>query len=80
MRLFNPTGRNTECRILAWNKTVLYFSYETCIAIDTKNGKRLRLANTWGPTTGRHFDESGCSDFTRVSQATFDRVLKGELK
>lgn len=68
LTLRNPTGRNTQAYILTLDDgTTLYFSYQTCIAI-WKGDLRLRLPNNWGPTTGRHFNELGCSHFDIVDE------------
>ena len=64
-RLHNPTGRNTKARVVEIGPHAFYFSYETCIAYAGPLG-RARRANIWGPTTGRHFREMGCSGFPVV--------------
>ena len=64
----NPTGRNTKAYIVTLdNTTELFFSYETLIAV-RQGAVRKRLANHWGPTTGRHFNELGCRDFEIVAK------------
>lgn len=66
IKLSNPTGRNTNARILETLDCDLFFSYETCIAFRHWRGPdliALRRPNSWGPTTGRHFRELGCADF-----------------
>lgn len=75
MRLELPR-RNTKAYILYLNKGVFFFSYETCIAAQLSTGKELRRANTWGPTTGRHFNELGCKDFPIVSDELFYAVVR----
>jgi hypothetical protein len=59
-----------------------FFSYATCIAFSgfAGNGKakvfvEVRLANTWGRTTGGHFSELGCKDFEVVSTQQFEDFL-----
>ena len=61
-RLSNPTGRNTRACVVEIGPHAFYFSYETCIAYAGPLGA-ARRANTWGPTTGRHFRELGCAGF-----------------
>jgi hypothetical protein len=61
-RLCNPTGRNTKACVVEIGPHAFYFSYQTCIAYAGPLG-RARRANTWGPTTGRHFRELGCAGF-----------------
>ncbi len=66
-RLHNPTGRNTKAHIVELdNGTTLYFSYETIIAQRLHDGTQERIANSWGPTTGRHFNEMGLRDWPVV--------------
>ena len=67
LKLRNPTGRNTQAHIAMIGEHAFYFSYETCIAYRGPawpNG--IRIANSWGPTTGRHFRELGCNYFEVV--------------
>ncbi len=40
---------------------------------------RVRIDNSWGPTTGRHFKELGCADFETVDAETFERIVEGSL-
>jgi len=69
--LINPTGRKTQAHIvtLDGNGLKLYFSYNTLIAVsDPSKHMFARLANLWGPTTGRHFSELNCSHFPIVDK------------
>lgn len=68
--LHNPTGRKTQAYIVTLdNGLELFFSYQTMIAVrDAVKGKSARLANSWGPTTGRHFNELGCGCFPIVDK------------
>lgn len=65
VRLSNPTGRNTRACVVELGPHAFYFSYETCIAYAGPLGA-ARVANVWGPTTGRHFRELGCGGFPTV--------------
>lgn len=83
--LTNPTGRNTNARVLTWGECEVFFSYETPIAYrgpdpnafgpDGPYTTAIRIANTFSRTTARHFRELGCANFQVVSQETFDAVL-----
>lgn len=65
--LCNPTGRNTPAHVVGLEDgTQLFFSYETCIAKESPDGTQQRLANVWGPTTGRHFNEMGLAHWPIV--------------
>jgi len=77
--LTNPTGRKTEARICTIGGSEFYFSYETCIGFRGQSGNtqhQVRIVNSWGPTTGRHFNELGCRDFQTVTQEEFDTILE----
>lgn len=74
VRLFNPTGRNTSACVVEIGPHTFYFSYETCIAYAGPLG-RARRANTWGPTTGRHFRELGCSGFAVVEPEELEALV-----
>lgn len=69
IKLRNPTGRNTPAHIVTVGENEYFFSYQTCIAFRGEvNGKYriMRIENSWGPTTGRHFNEMGCRDWPIV--------------
>lgn len=73
-RLCNPTGRNTRACVVEIGPHAFYFSYETCIAYAGPLG-RARRANAWGPTTGRHFRELGCSGFAVVETEELEALV-----
>lgn len=58
-RMTNPTGRNTKAHVVEVGENEYFFSHETCVAFRGKalDGRhvQVRLENSWGPTTGRHF-------------------------
>ena len=77
--LRNPTGRNTQAHIVTVGGREYFFSYETCIGYRSEFGAAesgIRLANHWGPTTGRHFNEMGCGNFQVVSDEEFGRIVE----
>ena len=79
IKFTNPTGRNTKAHIVTVGDMEYFFSYETCIAIrGEQHGVfvKARLANHWGPTTGRHFNELGCKDFPVLPDDEFERLIK----
>ena len=77
--LCNPTGRNTKAHVVTVGEKEYFFSYQTCIAFRGSNGtseyRAVRIENSWGPTTGRHFKELGCSNFETVSGEEFERII-----
>lgn len=64
----NPTGRQTECRIVTIGDVRLYFSYNTLIGVSDSFCKLHRIDNRWGPTTGRHIRECGLVDAVIVNE------------
>lgn len=54
------------------------FSYQTAIAFNDDR-QRLRVRNTWGPTTGRHMNEANVRDYTEVSDKAFNEALDAAL-
>jgi hypothetical protein len=78
----NPTGRKTNAHTVIIGDNVLYFSYQTLIAFrgTTADGQRsVRISNSWGPTTGRHFREMGCSNFETVTPEELETVVRYAL-
>lgn len=78
--LLNPTGRKTEARICIVGGRSYYFSYQTCIGFagHDENGvyHQVRVANSWGPTTGKHFRELGIADWEQVSMDFLEDLTK----
>lgn len=80
--IINPTGRKTQAHIVTVHGNEYFFSYRTCIAFrGTSAGgyRKVRLANHWGPTTGRHFNELGCGNFEVVPDEQFAAVVNGSV-
>ena len=81
--LRNPTGRNTQAHIVTIGGREYFFSYETCIGYRSEFGPAeagIRISNSWGPTTGRHFKELSCGDFETVSDEDFARIVEGTTR
>lgn len=68
------TNRNTKAVSVSIGDHTFYFSYATCIAYDGPEG-RARIANHWGPTTGRHFNDLCCAHFPVVSDEKFEDII-----
>lgn len=79
IRLASPTGRNTRANRLDIGPHELYFSYETCIAYSGPVEGTIRIANSWGPTTGRHFKELGVDKFQVLSDREFNERVAAAL-
>ena len=78
-RIENPTERRTEARIVKIDGCELFFSYRTLIAC-RKVGGAVRVENSWGPTTGRHFNELGASNFKVVSTEELEAFARVALQ
>lgn len=78
INLRNPTGRKTPAHIVTIGDREYFFSYETLIAYRGRTPlggyAKCRVANHWGPTTGRHFKELGCAEFEIVSDEALRSV------
>lgn len=66
-----PERKTPSVCIVIGDRTY-YFSYGTLIAYSgphsvTQEHVSLRVANTWGPTTGRHFNEWRVSNWPVVT-------------
>lgn len=71
IRLTKGSNRNTQAHVVRIGNHEFYFSYQTCIAYRGPLGS-ARIANHWGPTTGRHFREMGISDLPVLGDTEFD--------
>ncbi len=72
------TDCNNKAHILAIGDCEYFFSYQTCIAFrGTSAGAyiKVRIANAWGPTTGKHFKALGAYDFPAVTDDAFRDIL-----
>ncbi len=78
IKLRKGSHRNTKCYELELGPHTLYWSYETCVAYrgPATPAIGMRLANHWGPTTGRHLREMGVYDLPIVSEQQFEAVLR----
>lgn len=56
---------------------ILFFSYETLIAfMDLTTYKGYRVKNSWGPTTGKHINAMGVSEYTIVDPTYLQKVIR----
>lgn len=75
---------NDKASIVTVGGNEFFFSYETCIAfrgmIDGTY-RKIRRANDWGPTTGKHFNQLGAKEFDMLPTVEFvdtiERVTAG---
>ena len=69
------TRRDTPCYYLNVAGVDMVISYETVIAA-SYGGKCIRRNNDWGPTTGRHMNETGVRDFAVIEDPrTFEQQV-----
>lgn len=70
------SNRNTQCHEVCIGAHTFYFSYQTCVAYSGPCSKvNIRLANHWGPTTGRHMSDMGVKEWAVVSDEVFDDII-----
>lgn len=65
----HATNRNTKCYRLVLGDVRLGISYDTVVSVAGPhhgNFTLARLRNSWGPTTGRHMRELGCSEYAVI--------------
>jgi len=58
------------------NNNEYFFSYETLIAVKSKNGKLIIRKNDWGTTTGKHLNWINKDKSIRLSEDDFNNELK----
>jgi|19_taG_2_1085344.scaffolds.fasta_scaffold05372_4 hypothetical protein len=82
------TGRKTPAHCLEFpfieNKGEtgsldIYYSYETPVAFQGM-GVIARTVNYWGPTTGRHLNETGIYKERELESLKFEKALSKALK
>ena len=77
------TQRNTKAHVVTVGPHELFFSYQTCIAYRCMppigECYTVRIANHWGPTTGRHFREMGVADFKVLSDEEFNATIEAAM-
>lgn len=72
------TDCNGKAHIVTIGDKELFFSYQTLIAFRgmvAGQFTKVRLSNTWGTTTGRHFNELGAKNFDVVTLAEFNKIV-----
>ena len=72
-------GCNHKATIVRTGTEVFYFSYVMCIGYSDLHDINIRLANSWGPTTGKHFNWLGISKWKVVSIKEFEKII-GETR
>ena len=78
IKFSKATGRNTPVYDLHIGRLAVLISYETVVAASYR-GKHYRLANHWGPTTGRHVKEGGVHHYEIIEDDAFEQFLKESL-
>lgn len=77
-RISLSTDCDGKAHIVTIGDNELFFSYQTLIAFrgNTAAGyRKVRLSNTWGATTGRHFNQLGARDFEVVQLSEFNAIV-----
>lgn len=79
MKLVSALHVSNNCVSVSIGNVGILFSYETAIAFRSPTGNG-RLANSWGPTTGKHFREGGAKEWPILGDDEFEAKLKEALK
>lgn len=75
LELNKATKRNTQCHWVSLAGVRMLFSYSTVVAFQAQ-GKSFCRRNDWGPTTGRHMNETGVRTWTEVAdEKTFENMI-----
>lgn len=78
LRLDKVSRRNTQAHLIEVGGHAFFFSYATAVAYRGPLGS-CRVANKWGPTTGRHIGEAGVSQLPIVPTETMNSRIKHAL-
>ena len=70
--------RNTQMYKTTLNGITLFCSYDTVIGYSSSYN-RARLANSWGPTTGRHMNEHGIRDYPEVAENEMENMIRDDF-
>lgn len=73
--LAHPTGR-PNYTIVGVGSLTICFSYLTPIAFHVPEHGFVRRPNTWGPTTGRHFNEFSDHYGQTLESEQFEQLLE----
>jgi len=73
-------ARGKSAAIVTLPTGEFFFSYRTVIAFrgahaETGEFIRIRMENHWSRTTGRHFSDLGCKEFTVVKPEEFAKAI-----
>jgi hypothetical protein len=60
------------------DKVTLYFSYETCVAFSSPEG-RFKTEKKYSQTTSKHLGLFGAKEFTPCSDEVFNSLLEETL-
>ena len=76
----HASRRNTKCYCIEIAGSSVVILYDTIIACRTDEGA-CRIENSWGPTTGRHMNETGVRDWPVVSsEELHSRIRRAIIK
>jgi hypothetical protein len=80
MQVSLDSSCNNKAHIVTVGEHRFFFSYKTCIAYygpaPVGGWWRFRIANHWGPTTGKHFNQLGCGEFPIVNDDDFNTNIE----
>jgi hypothetical protein len=64
--------------IIFIGNAALYFSYTQLIGIATQE-HRVRVKNSWGPTTGKHFNQFNIGQYEIVTHDELHKIVNKQL-
>ena len=78
---YSGRGYGAHCLMVEVGGRTLYFSYETLVAFEGRDGRRVVRENSWGPTTGKHLNWIDGGDRKgRVSAEAFAAAWAEEVE
>ena len=79
MSLPSASYKNNFCEVRTTD-TILYFSYRTLIAFESKKTGLVIRQNEWGITTGKHLNSVHPDHTIRISGKKFERIYREAFK
>jgi hypothetical protein len=75
------TKISNSCHSVESEGVEVFFSYQTAIGLRNHNtGFTARVANTWGPTTGKHFGQCGIKNAPIFSTDALNAAITGNQR
>lgn len=79
MRAFLRDGKSPTCHYVTIGPVTILFSYQTPVAFVVNQDGWVACDNIWGPTTGKHINETGVHKDDRLPFLEFEAKLSTTL-